>query len=261
MKRFYKVIRMLLLPCLIITACETDPIIFNGPHFVRFTETEAFARESYSKPIPLEVHLSQPVTEAVTITFTVGGNAREGVDYVIVGEPRSLTVPAGQRFGKIEIELINNSNNILRSQDIVITLTGVDNGQLGIGQGKSGIGKTHTFTIFDDCILGGYYSGRAGPATLPVRNLSITSTDCERYLLSNWNIQIFNTPFEMDLIFIDNGDNTLTIPQQEEDQLPENLATISGTGFVNPLTREIEMTITLHDFQDEPSVSFTLLPD
>ena len=32
----------------------------------------------------------------------------------------------------------------------------------------------------------------------------------------------------MDLIFIDNGDNTLTIPEQEEEFIDDELATITG---------------------------------
>ncbi len=242
--------------------CEKERVVFDGPHFVRFTETEAFARESFSRPILLQVHNSGPVQdEDVIVNFTVGGTAREGVDYEFAGDPGSVVIPAGEHFGEIAIELINNSNNILRSQDIVITLTGVNQPELRVGQGESGIGKTHTFTIFDDCILGGYYSGQSGPTSLPVRDLTVTSTDCEQYVLSNWNIRFFDTPFEMDLLFVDNGDNTLTIPSQEEDTLPEELATISGTGIVDPVGGVIEITLTLHDFEDAPTVTFTLTPD
>jgi hypothetical protein len=65
----------------------------------------------------------------------------------------------------------------------------------------------------------------------------------------------------MDLKFVDNGDNTLTIPEQEEANLDPSLATIRGTGVVDPTTRIITMTITLVDFTDQPEVSFTLTPN
>jgi hypothetical protein len=32
------------------SACETEPIIFTGPYFVRFTETSLSTKESNSKP-------------------------------------------------------------------------------------------------------------------------------------------------------------------------------------------------------------------
>ena len=49
----------------------------------------------------------------------------------------------------------------------------------------------------------------------------------------------------MDLIFIDNGDNTLTIPEQEEEFIDDELATIKGSGVVDPVTREIILKVTL----------------
>ena len=64
----------------------------------------------------------------------------------------------------------------------------------------------------------------------------------------------------MDLKFIDNGDNTLTIPEQEEEQIDEELATIRGTGVVDPVTREIILTIMLVDFDDQPEVSIIYKP-
>lgn len=65
----------------------------------------------------------------------------------------------------------------------------------------------------------------------------------------------------MDLRFIDNGDNTLTIPTQEEEALDPTKATIEGFGVVDPTTRKIIMTITLVDFTDQPQVTITYLPD
>ncbi len=64
----------------------------------------------------------------------------------------------------------------------------------------------------------------------------------------------------MNLNFIDNGDNTLTIPRQEEEEIDDELATIEGTGVVDPVTREIIMNVTLVDFEDQPQVTFTLKP-
>ena len=64
----------------------------------------------------------------------------------------------------------------------------------------------------------------------------------------------------MNLVFIDNGDNTITIPQQEEEFLDAENATIEGEGVVDPTTREILLNIKLIDFENKPTVSIVLKP-
>jgi hypothetical protein len=242
--------------------CETELITFDKEPYVRFDESAKTERESYSKVISIPVHIVGPPSESdVVVRYEVSGNAREGVDYVILGEERVVIIPAGEHFGEIRLQLINNSNNIIRSQDIVFELQNTNTAGIDVGQLNGPIGKKFTFTIFDDCILGGNYTGQQSGFSIPTKDLKITSEDCENYILSDWDISIFDTPFPMDLTFIDNGDNTLTIPEQEEDFLPSDLATIKGTGTVDPVTREIEMTLTLVDFEGAPEITFTLKPD
>ena len=243
-------------------SCETERIIFKGPYHVRFTEATGAEKESYSKPVKIEVHVAGPAAAGdLTVSYSISGNAREGIDYTILGTRGSVTIPHGQYFGYIEVQLINNSNNILRSQDIIFTLTSVNDTSLEVGQGTGGIGRSFTFTIFDDCVLGGNYYGILTAFTVPVRDISITSQNCETYRLSNWNIDVFSFSDPLPLTFIDNFDNTLTIPDQEQEEFPTELATIRGTGVVNPVTRQIIMTVILVDFEDQPSITFTLIPD
>ncbi len=242
------------------TNCETERSIFNGPYFVRFTESSQTEKESFSKIIDIEIHQSKPVLEEdITVTYSVGGDARKGIDYVILGESGKVEIAKGEFFGTIKIQLINNANNIIRSQDIIFTIESVSTDKLQVGQDKSAIGKRYTFTIVDDCILGGTYIGERGSPNVP--NITITSADCETYRLSNWNINVFGSGTEMDLTFVDNGDNTLTIPQQEEENLDEESATIRGMGVIDPTTRQIMMTVILVDYPDQPEVTFTLIPD
>lgn len=242
--------------------CETERILFKGPYHVRFTEATGAAKESFSKPIKIEIHLAGEAQENdVTINYAISGSAREGIDYSILGTRGTVKIAKGQYFGFIELQLINNSNNILRTQDVVFNIQQVEGSTLQVGQGKAGIGKQFTFTIFDDCILGGNYTGTRSAFSIPVKDISITSQDCESYRLSNWNINIFNFDDPLDLTFRDNFDNTLTIPEQEEDSFPEELATIRGSGVVNPINREITMIITLVDFDNQPQYTFTLKPD
>lgn len=247
------------LSMLISVGCETEKIIFSGPYFVRFTETSLSLKESFSKPVIIEVHQAgKALNEDLIIFYKVSGNARAGVDYIISGETGKVTIKKGEYVGTISISLINNSNNIIRSQDLILTLESSSSGERKIGQGESSIGNIFTLTIIDDCILGGNYIGKQN--SVSEAGITITSSDCETYLLSNWNINVFNSSTPMDLIFVDNGDNTLTIPQQEEETLNTEFATIKGTGVVDPLTRKIILTITLVDF-NEVQVTITYFPD
>jgi hypothetical protein len=260
LKKIFSIYGLLLLQLTI--GCETEQILFDDPYFVKFSEEGDTYRESFSKVIQIPVHLvGTTLPEDVSIRYSTSGTAREGVDFVILAEEKRVVIKSGEYFGYIPVQLINNANNILRSQTLVFHLESSDNPDVKVGHPNSEMGRTFTLTIFDDCILGGNYNGFQRGFSIPVEGITITSDDCETYTLSNWNIGIFNTPFDMDLTFVDNGDNTLTISQQEEEILPEDFATIKGTGTVDPVTREITFTVVLVDFEEQPEITFTLTPD
>ena len=248
------------LTLLLTVGCETVPVIFTGPYFVRFTERSQSVLESFSKEILIEVHQAGTALENdLIINYEISGSARAGIHYKINGEAGKVVIKKGEYFGNISVSLINNSNNIIRSQDLVITLQATNNENRKIGQGESNIGSAYTLTIIDDCILGGNYIGQRN--SVNVSGIKITSSDCEAYVLSNWNVNVFNDDTPMDLRFVDNGDNTLTIPAQEEQNLDPSQATIQGFGVVDPATRKIIMTITLVDFTNQPQVTITYIPD
>lgn len=239
----------LLVTILAVTGCETEPILFKGEYHVRFSSDSDFRKESSTAIVPIEIHLVGPAHEEdISISYTISGNAREGIDYTIEDERGKITIPAGEYFGYINVQLINNANNILRSQEIIFTLKNAS-GDLAIGQGESAMGKTFTFTILDDCILGGTYTAEQGNTT--IEGVAITSPDCEVYTLSNWNIGVFNSDTEMNLTFIENNDYTLTIPLQEEENIDPEFATIEGSGFRDPITGTITFNITLVDILDD----------
>lgn len=236
------------LVALLIESCETDPIYFNGPAHIRFTESVLTKKESFGSVIKIEVHNVGPaLKEDVTINYDITGNARKGIDYVIEGTANSVTIKKGQYFGYIEVKLINNSNNILRSQNLVFTLKSISTSDLEVGQGASAIGKTFTLTIEDDCILAGQYSGTKNTFDIPIEGISISSTDCQNYLLSNWNINLFSPPYEYSVIFVDNGDNTLTIEEQDGGSTPGK---IKGQGLVDPITGKITLTLVFLDYEN-----------
>lgn len=263
MRRFGSIsLSTLLIAIGLMMGCETERIIFEGPYFVRFSKTTETEKESRNTSIKIELHNAGPaVKQDVNITYSISGSAREGIDYTVVGTRGKAKIKSGEFVGNIEIKLINNANNILRSQDVVLTLESIDYDGLKVGQGESAIGKQFTLTIQDDCILGGNYYGLKSATSVPIPGITISSTNCIDYVLSNWDIEIFSFASVRDLTFIDNGDNTITIPPQEEETLPTELATIDGIGVVDPVTRVITITVRLVDFENQPQFSFKLYPN
>ncbi len=271
MKSTHKIFSLgFVLAMLALASCEEQKITFEGPDYVRFSDSSEVYKESLGQPIEVKVHVvGKPLTQAVSVNYTVSGNAREGRDYVIEGTKGVVTIPAGQYFGTIIVRLINNANNILGSQDIVFTLTDVNASQdLQVGFGKGNMGKTFRLTIQDDCLLSGFYTGRFGNNN-SVQNIEISSLDCETYTVANWNIGLlglftFNAR-QVPIDFIDNGDNTLTIPTQVTSELPSPYDTLRGTGLWNPQTRAITLNIKIKlpvdDTKDTVlSVPFTYIP-
>ncbi|MPR35562.1 DUF4843 domain-containing protein [Cytophagaceae bacterium SJW1-29] len=235
-----------------LASCEEQKILFEGPEFVRFTDTTLTYKESIGQPITVSVHVvGKPLNQALTVNYTVGGTAREGRDYSIEGTKGVVVIPAGKLFGNITVNLINNANNILESQSIVFTLTDVTpSTDLQLGFGKNNvIGKTLTLTIQDDCLLSGFYTGsrQTSNGVEQVKDIEISSLDpnCKTYNVANWNVGgLFNfNATKARISFVDNGDNTLTIPAQVSDDLAAPYDTLRGNGLWNPQTKAITLNI------------------
>ncbi|GAB4021047.1 hypothetical protein [Spirosoma koreense] len=242
------------------SSCEQSDVdrTFEGPYFVRFTDSTLNYKESYSKTIPIKVHNVGPIlNQPITINYTVSGTAREGKDYSVGDTKGTVTIPANQSSGAINLKLINNANNILESQTIIFTLTSVQPSSLQVGFGKDNIvGKQLKFTIQDDCLFGGLYTGSAlvRGRTYTVPDVEVTSTDCKTYTLNNWNIGLTEFPVignsslfsfvaqKPTLTFTDNGDNSLTIPKQTNDNLGST-GSLQGNGAWNPRNRQLTLNL------------------
>lgn len=253
-----KNIKQLLILCFLggmiaLASCEEQRILFDGPAHVRFTDTTLTIKESIGQPVQVKVHIvGPPANQATTVNYTISGNAREGRDYVIEGTRGSVTIPANQSFGTITVRLINNANNILGSQDLIFTLTDVSNNDLQVGFGSnSKIGRQLRLTIQDDCLLSGFYTGARQGAGQTVPNIEIMplGQNCREYLVTNWNIGLGqNSLFGLNavrptLTFVDNGDNTLTIPTQVTPELPSPYDTLRGNGVWNPQNKAIVLNL------------------
>lgn len=237
---------MLRIGCLtlitLLISCEVNETIFTGPYHVRFSKDTSFERESFTGLINIEVHIVAPaLPEDLIIAYEIGGTAREGIDYIIESERGTVTIPAGEYFGNIKLRLINNANNILRSQTVEFRLINTNNSTIKVGQGTSRIGEKFVFTIFDDCILGGTY--REDAQNQALQGITVSSTDCKLYIASDVFVTIQGIPFFFPLQLIDEGDNSITVKQQTPDGLPDEYKTVSGLGAVNPITREIILTL------------------
>ncbi len=244
-----------------LSSCEEQVITYEGANFVRFTDSTLSFKESYSKAIKIRVHNGGKVlNESINIKYSVGGTAREGRDYRIEGTKGTVIIPVGQSFGEITLYLLNNSNNILESSSIEFTIDAVSPGdKIKVGFGEGGLGKKMVFTIRDACIMEGIYTGQLpvnATQAYQLADIEIFSTDCKRYTVSNINVgllgfqQFFNwespVSFEAErptLDFIDNGNNTLTIPQQVIPQFASGYDTLSGTGVWNPVNKRITLNI------------------
>ncbi|MDJ1503326.1 hypothetical protein [Xanthocytophaga agilis] len=254
-----KVIQIVFIAGLIgsVFSCEADKITFQGPYHIRFTDTVATIKESYPQVIKVQIHNVGPqLDEAVTVKYLIGGTAREGIDYTILGTKGTVVIPANQSFGEIQLRLINNANDRLESQTVIFTLTDVSPTSLIVGFGKNNnIGRRMTYTIEDDCILGGYYIGtrKIGSSTITVPNVQVTSADCNEFLLSNWNIGLANrTDFDIfsfdadhpTLRLIDKKDNSIEIPAQNNSYFNSSIE-LSGTGSWNPQNGNLLLNIQL----------------
>ncbi len=226
-------------------SCQEQEIVYNGPDYVRFTDTSLVYKESLAKVIPIRVHLvGKPSDTPVTVSYSVSGTAVEGRDYSIAGQKGVVTIPAGSLFGEIGLNLINNANNILRSSELLFSINAASQGEksVQVGTGKNfTMGNSLRVTIEDDCLFGGFYNAKRTGYDREVKDIAITSTNCTEYLVANWNVGVlsFNAD-KVSLRFIDNGDNSITIPNQYNVILGD---TLLGNGAWDPRTRQIILNL------------------
>ncbi len=239
-------------------SCEDKLITYDGPDFVRFTDTTLSFKESYRQPIEIKVHVvGKPQPHPVTVSYIINGTAREGRDYVIEGTKGSVTIPANEYFGIIRMRLVNNSNNVIGSQQMTLTLMtalkgdGTDAIQVGAGK-NSLLGKSLVMTIDDDCLFGGTYTGTLQGYPEEFENIAFTSNDCNNYTVSNWNVGFFiYNAYKPRFTFKDNGDNTITIPRQYNEYIGD---TLYGNGNWDSRTRIITVNLKLKDGDNEESL-------
>lgn len=137
---------------LLFTACDEEDgrTTFEGPYYVQFTANSASVSEAEtSKVIKIEVsNVGPTVNSDITVNYSVGGDAVEGVDYQLLRGATSgqIVIPAGEHFGSIEISTINNDETD-GDKTLELTITGASN---GLEAGRGAIGTKFSVSISDD---------------------------------------------------------------------------------------------------------------
>lgn len=115
-------------------------------YHVTFDVSSASVGEDSPEPLAISYHFRGVAGDTpITVEFTLGGTAVEGVDYNVIGGTTG-TIPANEYYGSIVIEPINNDlQNDPRT--IEISIASVSG---GYGAGSGGLGATVEVAINDD---------------------------------------------------------------------------------------------------------------
>ena len=90
------------------TAVIHDATLAPGTPIVsiRASDSQAYESTAPSRTGAFVVQRSGSVTDALTVTYTIGGSATNGVDYVTL--PASVTIPAGSTIAQIIVDPIDD---------------------------------------------------------------------------------------------------------------------------------------------------------
>lgn len=128
------------------SGCEEQDFLFDGPHFVSFTQSSISLSENASAPLGAVVQISQKRDFDVQVAFEViADGAIEGQDYnVLTNSP--VTIPAGSFEVPILIEPIDNSEFETSARKVTFTITSASN-DIGVQVNES----TEINIVNDDC--------------------------------------------------------------------------------------------------------------
>lgn len=133
-------------------------IVDNDLPTVSIIASDAGAAEAGSDPGTFTVTRTGNTSTALTVTYTIGGTATNGVDYT-PAPTRSVTIPAGQSSVNITISPIDDTATEL-DESVILTLVNSPNYNVGA--------TTATINIADN--------DPAGVAISPINNLVTTET-------------------------------------------------------------------------------------
>ena len=117
---------------------HTITIIDNDdPPLVSFTWASQIGTET-TGTMAVEVQLSALSSKEITVPFSIGGTATQGVDYTITASP--IVIPAGQLTAATTIHVVQDSDNNEPDETIILTMLTPTNA-------TKGTPSVHTATI------------------------------------------------------------------------------------------------------------------
>ena len=149
--------------------------------------TNAYDQEDDGVATPASVRVnlaSAALSESVTVTFEVGGDAIEGVHYNMITNGNTVTIPAGEFFAEIEYEIL--TYNITPDEQIPLTFTLTD------ATGNVGLSNYVTFTnnirtlCPSEIPTGTYIETTAGD------EVEVTRLGSATYRISQMNFRYYN---------------------------------------------------------------------
>lgn len=121
----------------------------DNPPSVEFADQSVIVNEgdSGTTPVNFDVQLSRASAKPITIPIVITGNASEGSDYTITGNP--ITIAPGQTTGRITVNVVGDTTRETASngtEDVILSIpsTGLTNVTRG------GNNTTRFVTIKDD---------------------------------------------------------------------------------------------------------------
>ncbi len=104
----------------VITLFAPDPVAVEGTNYPAWTNPQGPATNyiSGTNTATFLVHREGATNNPVTVSFSIGGTATNGVDYRQI--PDSVTIPAGKTYGLITIIPIDDLDSTNRPYDTVV---------------------------------------------------------------------------------------------------------------------------------------------
>ena len=133
-------------------AITTDTITItdeDNPPTVEFADNSVIVNEgdSGTSPVNFDVQLSRASAKPITIPISISGNASDGSDYTITGNP--ITIAPGQTTGRITVNVVGDTTRETSSsgtEDVFLTIPG--SGLTNVSRGNNNTVKF--VTIRDD---------------------------------------------------------------------------------------------------------------
>lgn len=152
MKKYILKLALLTLSMGTLMSCEEDTVTYGGKNFVSFDNVASvrypFFEHKGISEIP--VNMAFPVSNDVTVSFTLTSPvAIEGVHYIVL-TPGSITIKAGETSANIRIQVIDN-DIMDDSKALDLTLTGVSGGDITLGLADQGSDYKRFLIVNDDC--------------------------------------------------------------------------------------------------------------